>query len=151
RGPVTAAPAALRIDADRLLADLAALARIGGRPDGGVDRVAGTPADQEARRWLAGRMREAGLEAHTDPDGNLLARLPRSTGPCPPPGSPPDPAPAGGRLDGAYGVIAALEVLRTLHEAGHPRAAEVEVVSFHDEEGVHSAGMTGSRALSAGP
>ena len=69
---------ALRIDADRLLADLAALARIGGRPDGGVDRVAGTPADDEARRWLATRMHDAGLEPRADAAGNLFATAPGS-------------------------------------------------------------------------
>jgi N-carbamoyl-L-amino-acid hydrolase len=148
---VTAAPTTLRIDADRLLADLADLARIGGRPDGGVERVAGSPADLEARRWLAQRMRDAGLEPRTDETGNVLARVPGSTGPWLLAGSHTDTVPAGGRLDGAYGVIAALEVLRTLHEAGHPRAAEVEVVSFFGEEGVSAPGLAGSRPLAAGP
>jgi beta-ureidopropionase / N-carbamoyl-L-amino-acid hydrolase len=141
----------LEIDPHRLLADLDALARIGGRPDGGVDRVAGTPADQEARRWLAARMREAGLEPRTDAAGNLLARTPGAPGPWLLAGSHTDTVPAGGRLDGAYGVIAALEALRTLREAGHPRAGEIEIVSFHDEEGVHGAGLTGSRALAEDP
>ena len=148
---MTAAPTVLRIDADRLLADLATLARIGGRPDGGVDRVAGSPADLEARRWLAERMRDAGLEPRTDDAGNLLARAPGPIGPWLLAGSHTDTVPAGGRLDGAYGVVAALEALRTLRAAGHPRATEVEIVSFHDEEGVHSAGLTGSRALANGP
>jgi beta-ureidopropionase / N-carbamoyl-L-amino-acid hydrolase len=146
---MTTAPAALTIDAGRLLADLAALARIGGRPDGGVDRVAGSPADLEARRWLAGRMRDAGLEPRTDPTGSVFARVPGSTGPWLLAGSHTDTVPAGGRLDGAFGVIAALEVLRTLHEAGHPRAAEVEVVSFYGEEGVSTPGLMGSTALLA--
>jgi N-carbamoyl-L-amino-acid hydrolase len=144
---MTTTPAALTIDADRLLADLAALARIGGRPDGGVDRVAGSPADLEARRWLAGRMRDAGLEPRTDATGSVLARTPGSTGPWLLAGSHTDTVPAGGRLDGAYGVIAALEVLRTLHESGHPLAAEVEIVSFYGEEGVSAPGLMGSCAL----
>jgi N-carbamoyl-L-amino-acid hydrolase len=56
--------------------------------------------------------------------------------------------PTGGRLDGAFGVIAALEVLRALTESGHPAGSVVEVVSFHDEEGViGSGGLSGSRAL----
>jgi N-carbamoyl-L-amino-acid hydrolase len=139
-----------RISRDRLLGDLATLASIGGRPDGGVDRVAGSPADQEARRWLRTRMGEAGLDAGIDADGNVLGRLPGSTGPWLLLGSHTDTVPAGGRLDGAYGAIAALEVLRTLADAGHPLASSLEVVSFHDEEGVHSGGLTGSRALAAG-
>jgi beta-ureidopropionase / N-carbamoyl-L-amino-acid hydrolase len=148
---VTTASTALRIDADRLLADLAALARIGGRPDGGVDRVAGTPADEEARRWLTARMRDAGLEPLRDDAGNLLATVPGSAGPWLLAGSHTDTVPAGGRLDGAYGVVAALEVLRTLHESAHPRAHEVEVVSFFGEEGVALPGLAGSRPLAAGP
>jgi beta-ureidopropionase / N-carbamoyl-L-amino-acid hydrolase len=148
---VTAASPALRIDADRLLADLAALARIGGRPDGGVDRIAGSPADQDARRWLTQRMLDAGLEPRTDETDNLLATVPGSTGPWLLAGSHADTVPAGGRLDGAYGVVAALEVLRTLHEACHRRAAEVEVVSFFGEEGVSAPGLAGSRSLAAGP
>jgi beta-ureidopropionase / N-carbamoyl-L-amino-acid hydrolase len=148
---MTTAPATLTIDADRLLADLAALARIGGRPDGGVDRVAGSPADLEARRWLAGRMRDAGLDPRTDATGNVIGRTPGSTGPWLLAGSHTDTVPAGGRLDGAYGVIAALEVLRKLREAGHPRAAEVEVVSFYGEEGVTTPGLMGSCALIADP
>jgi N-carbamoyl-L-amino-acid hydrolase len=148
---MTDAPTSPRIDAGRLLADLAALARIGGRPDGGVERVAGSPADLDARRWLAERMRDAGLEPRTDAVGNVLARTPGSTGPWLLAGSHTDTVPAGGRLDGAYGVIAALEVLRTLHEAGHPRAHEVEVVSFYGEEGVSTPGLMGSCALVDGP
>jgi N-carbamoyl-L-amino-acid hydrolase len=144
-------PPVPRIDPDRLLADLAALARIGGRPDGGVDRVAGTPADEEARRWLAARMREAGLEPRTDATGNVFATTPGSTGPWLLAGSHTDTVPAGGRLDGAYGVIAALEALRALHDAGHPRADEVEVVSFYGEEGARGPGLVGSRALADDP
>jgi N-carbamoyl-L-amino-acid hydrolase len=141
-----------RISAERLLGDLAELARIGGRPDGGVDRVAGSEADLEGRRWLARRMQEAGLEALTDEAGNVFGRTPRSRGPWLLLGSHTDTVPAGGRLDGAYGVIAALEVLRSLHDAGHPAAERVEVVSFFDEEGVGAGGgLRGSTHLCASP
>lgn len=139
-----------RISAERLLADLEALARIGGRSDGGVDRVAGSEADLEARRWLLDRVREAGLEPRMDDAGNVFGRSPGAAGPWMLVGSHTDTVPAGGRLDGAYGVIAALEVLRALDEAGHPAAREVEVVSFFDEEGVGAGGgMKGSTALCA--
>ena len=50
------------INGQRLLADLETLARFGGRRDGGVDRIDGSQADREARRWLAERMSEVGLE-----------------------------------------------------------------------------------------
>jgi len=141
-----------RISAERLLGDLAELARIGGRPDGGVDRVAGTEADLEARRWLAGRIEAAGLEARHDEIGNVFGRTPGSRGPWLLLGSHTDTVPAGGRLDGAYGVVAGLEVLRSLHEAGHPAAAAIEVVSFYDEEGVGAGGgLRGSTHLCSSP
>ncbi len=140
------------ISSERLLADLEELARIGGRPDGGVDRVAGSDADLEARRWLEGRLREAGLEARTDGILNVFGRAPGGSGPWLLLGSHTDTVPAGGRLDGAYGVVAALEVLRTLHGSGHPAADSIEVVSFFDEEGVvGGGGVRGSRFLSQSP
>jgi N-carbamoyl-L-amino-acid hydrolase len=144
-----AAPAP-RVSAGRLLADLAELARIGGRPDGGVDRVAGSDADREARRWLTARLAAEGCEAAIDEHGNVRGRPRGSAGPWLLIGSHTDTVPGGGRLDGAYGVVAALEVLRALRETGHPLAGAIEVVSFHDEEGVASPGLVGSRALAAG-
>ena len=137
-----------RISPERLLADIAALARIGGRPDGGVDRLAGTPADVEARRWLADRMSELGLEASLDEVNNVFGH-PAGVGPWLLLGSHTDTVPAGGRLDGAYGVLAALEVYRTLKEAGHPAAERVALVSFHDEEGVTGRGFEGSEHFCA--
>ncbi|MGH7764140.1 MAG: hydantoinase/carbamoylase family amidase [Candidatus Dormibacteraceae bacterium] len=136
------------ISAERLLRDLGDLAAIGGRPDGGVDRVAGSAADVEARMWLRRRLEEAGLEAWADQVNNVFGRLPGGSPPWLLVGSHTDTVPAGGRLDGAYGVVAAVEVLRSLQESGHPTAAQVEIVSFHDEEGaIGSGGLTGSRAL----
>lgn len=136
------------VSAERLLGDLRELGGIGGRADGGVDRVAGSPADLEARLWLQRTMQAAGLEAWADEVNNVFGRLPGGAAPWLLVGSHTDTVPAGGRLDGAYGVIAALEVLRALHESGHPAGSRVEVVNFHDEEGViGSGGLTGSRAL----
>lgn len=140
-----------RISGWRLFMDLAALAEVGGRPDGGVDRVAGTPADGAGRRWLVQRMEEAGLEAEIDGADNVLGRLPGASGPRLLVGSHTDTVPAGGRLDGAYGVLAALEVVRALAHIEHPLARSVEVVSFADEEGVGpGGGLAGSTALMAG-
>lgn len=139
-----------RISADRLLGDLDDLARIGGRPDGGVDRVAGSEADLEARVWLQRRLAAAGLEPRVDAVMNVFGRVGGSRGPWLLLGSHTDTVPGGGRLDGAYGVVAALEVLRSLAEAGHPAAGRVEVVSFFDEEGVSAGGgLAGSRHLCA--
>ena len=139
-----------RISPERLLAGLAELARIGGRPDGGVDRLAGTPADVEARQWLAARMREAGLDAGLDEVNNVFGHPP-GAGPWLLAGSHTDTVPAGGRLDGAYGVMAALEVHQALADAGHPAAASLAVVSFHDEEGVTGHGFEGSEHFCASP
>jgi beta-ureidopropionase / N-carbamoyl-L-amino-acid hydrolase len=138
------------ISPERLNANLAALARIGGRPDGGVDRVAGSPADLEARRWLAERMAEAGLVAGLDGVNNVFAH-PAGPGPWLLLGSHTDTVPAGGRLDGAYGVMAALEVSQALRAAGHPAFERVAVISFHDEEGVSGHGFEGSEHFCASP
>ncbi|WP_370944077.1 Zn-dependent hydrolase [Amycolatopsis sp. cg5] len=141
----------LRISPQRLLNDLAELATFGGRDDGGVDRIAGSPADLASRTWLANRITSAGLESWTDPIGNVFGKQRGSRGPWLLTGSHTDTVPAAGRLDGAYGALAAIEVLRTLHEAGHPSAAALQTVAFWDEEGVlptSNGGLVGSTALS---
>ena len=120
----------ISIDPDRLLADLHTL-RGFGKSGSGVVRPAFSRADIEARLWLADRMREAGLAPHLDPVGNLFG-LPPGDVPCLLMGSHSDSQPEGGWLDGAYGVISALEVSRASAEAGGPPVA---VVSFQDEEG----------------
>jgi N-carbamoyl-L-amino-acid hydrolase len=97
-------------------------------------------------------MQLVGIDARADHMNSVFGRLPGGHPPWLLIGSHTDTVPAGGRLDGAYGVIAALEVLRALSESDHPVASGVEVVSFHDEEGVvGSGGLTGSRALVGNP
>jgi N-carbamoyl-L-amino-acid hydrolase len=136
------------INGDRLLSDLRTLSTIGGQADGGVDRLAWSEADLAARRWFAERIREAGLEARVDEALNVFGHLPGSAGPWLLTGSHLDSVPHGGRLDGAYGAVAGLEVLRTMVESGDPLAAHVEVVGFADEEGVRfGTGLIGSLAL----
>jgi beta-ureidopropionase / N-carbamoyl-L-amino-acid hydrolase len=136
------------VNRERLLADLNALSKIGGLANGGVDRLAWSDADMAGRRWFADRLREAGLEPHTDSALNVFGRVRGSRGPFLLIGSHLDSVPNGGRLDGAYGVVAALEVLRTLAESKDPIADRVEIVAFSDEEGVRfSIGLLGSLAL----
>jgi beta-ureidopropionase / N-carbamoyl-L-amino-acid hydrolase len=136
------------INGERLLADLRALSAIGGRPDGGVDRLAWSEHDLAARRWFAQRMREAGIEPRIDAALNVFGHLPGTTGPWLLTGSHLDSVPSGGRLDGAYGAVAALEVLRTLVESHDSLAGKVEIVGFADEEGVRfEFGLIGSLAL----
>jgi N-carbamoyl-L-amino-acid hydrolase len=136
------------INGERLLADLRTLSTIGGQADGVVDRLAWSEADLAARRWFAERIREAGLEPRVDAALNVFGHLPGSAGPRLLTGSHLDSVPNGGRLDGAYGAVAGLEVLRTMVESGDSLAARVEVVGFADEEGVRfGIGLIGSMAL----
>jgi N-carbamoyl-L-amino-acid hydrolase len=133
----------MKTDPDRLLADLHALRRFGGDAETrGVRRPAFTDADLAARAWLADRFAEAGLTPHWDAVGNVFGLAP-GAGRSVLLGSHSDSQPEGGWLDGAYGVIAALEVARAAMEAGRP----VSVVSFQDEEGRFGA-LTGSSVWS---
>ncbi|PCH74731.1 MAG: Zn-dependent hydrolase [Rhodobacteraceae bacterium] len=120
----------MELDRGRFLADLHRLRGFGAAGVGkGVVRPAYSAADIAARQWLAGRMREAGLEARFDPVGNLFGL---AAGRSLLLGSHSDSQPQGGWLDGALGVVAALEVARAVQAAGGPA---VSVVSFQDEEG----------------
>ncbi len=142
--------AELCIDAARLEADLAALARIGAGDTPGLNRRAFTPADMAARRWLVDRFDECGLKTRVDGAANLGARWPDTElddVPCVMTGSHLDTVPDAGQLDGAYGVVAGLEVLRVLVENGVPLERPVELVAFSDEEG-RFGGMLGSQAMS---
>ena len=139
-----------RISPERLSAGLAALAEFGGRPDGGVDRLAGSDADLAARHWLAERMTGGGLVAGLDAVNNVFGHPP-GLGPWLLLGSHSDTVPAGGRLDGAYGVMSALEVSQTLREAAHPAFGRIATISFHNEEGVVPVGFAGSEHFSATP
>lgn len=132
----------LPVDPARYLADLHALRRFGGDAGSmGVRRRAFSAEDLAARDWLAARMLEAGLTPHIDPAGNLFGL---AEGKSLLLGSHSDTQPEGGWLDGALGVIAALEIARATREAGGPA---VSVVSFQDEEGRFGA-LTGSSVWS---
>ncbi len=133
-----------RIDPQRLLSDLHELRRIGAHGRG-VVRPAFSAADMEARRWLKRRYQEAGLEATIDGVGNVLGRS-RRVGKALLIGSHSDTQPTGGWLDGALGVIYALEVVRTLAADAVTQALPVDAVSFQDEES-RFVGCLGSRSL----
>jgi len=124
-----------RINGERLLADLRELAGIGAYRTG-VDRVALSAPDIEARRWLVGKLAGAGLDASMDRVGNVLGRAPNATKAVLI-GSHTDTVPKGGWLDGALGVGYALEIARSAVEAGEPSAAGIDVISFEDEEGTY--------------
>ena len=120
----------MQINPDRFLADLHKLRSFGAAGVGkGVVRPAYSDADVAARDWLADQMRDAGLRVEMDQMGNLFGL---ADGPSLLMGSHSDSQPEGGWLDGALGVIAALEVARAAAEASGPA---ISVVSFQDEEG----------------
>jgi beta-ureidopropionase / N-carbamoyl-L-amino-acid hydrolase len=133
-----------RINGPRLRVWLEDLAHIGRRPGGGVDRLAFSDADREARAFVRSLMEEAGLEVRVDEAGNLLGR--RSGRQRLSPlmlGSHIDSVPAGGDYDGPLGTLGAIEVARTLAEGGLVTRHPLEVVVFVNEEG----GKTGSRIM----
>ncbi len=125
---------ALGIDLGRLLGDIERLAQFGAGPDGGVTRFTLDPAYLEAREWLAEQMVKAGLTCRVDGAGNLIGRH-GGNGPAVMVGSHIDTAPSGGRLDGAYGVLAGLECFRVLSEAAVKIDRPFELCCFLDEHG----------------
>ncbi len=128
---------------DRFLESLHALRSIGA-VETGVVRPAYSDKDIEARQWLAAQMEQAGLTPYFDPVGNLFGLA--GVGQSLLIGSHSDTQPEGGWLDGAYGVMTALEIARASKEAGGP---PVSVVSFQDEEGRFGV-TTGSTVWSGG-
>jgi N-carbamoyl-L-amino-acid hydrolase len=127
----------LKIDGLRLWATLIAMAKIGATPKGGVRRLALTEEDRRGRELFATWCREAGMTVRTDEVGNLFARREGSNAKAKPVliGSHLDTQPEGGRFDGVYGVLAALEVVRTLNDHGVVTEKPIEIVSWTNEEG----------------
>ena len=127
----------LTINAQRLWDALMELARIGATPKGGVRRLALSDEDRRGRDCFVGWCREAAMTVEVDAIGNIFARR-AGTDPDLLPvaiGSHLDSQPSGGKFDGAYGVMAGLEVVRTLEDAGVRTRAPLEVVAWTNEEG----------------
>jgi hydantoinase/carbamoylase family amidase len=137
------------IDGERLVARLERLARIGRSPEGGTTREAYGPLDVEARDLVAGWMDDAGLRVEVDAAGNLVGRRTGTgSGRWLATGSHLDTVVEAGPLDGAYGVVAGVEVADALRHAGVKLAHDLVVVAFANEEGARGTdGMVGSRAL----
>jgi N-carbamoyl-L-amino-acid hydrolase len=127
----------LKIDGDRLWRSLMDLAQIGATPLGGVRRITLTDLDRQGRDCVVGWFKSAGLEVRVDPIGNLFGRRPGRDANRPPivAGSHIDTQPSGGKFDGNYGVLAGLEVVRTLNDHGIRTAAPIEVAVWTNEEG----------------
>lgn len=134
---------------ERLLATLDALAACNATPGHGVTRFSWTETARQAQDVLERELKALGLEPWYDGVGNLHARMPgRGAGPRLLTGSHLDTVFHGGRLDGAFGVVAALEALRSFHEEGYQPACDIEFLAFAEEEGSNFAcTCLGSKAL----
>ena len=136
------------VSSERLHKRLMELARFGGRDDGGVSRETLTELDTQARRYLIDWARSLGCKVYQDGCANLFFRL-EGEQDLPPilTGSHIDTQPVGGKYDGAYGVVAGLELIEALRAAGVTPRRPVEVVSWTNEEGSRFApGAMGSSA-----
>ena len=126
-----------RIDGKRLWDSLMRMAEIGATPNGGVRRLALTAMDQAGRNRLRALCEDAGLTVRVDAIGNMFARR-EGRDPARLPvlfGSHLDSQPSGGKFDGALGVLAGLEVMRSLDDLGLTTEAPLELVNWTDEEG----------------
>jgi hydantoinase/carbamoylase family amidase len=138
----------LRINPDRMRTAFDQLAAIGSTGDGGVNRPTFSEAHLAARASFREQILDAGLEFRTDDAGNHSAFLA-----CDPTNAPTlllgshlDSVLNGGRFDGALGVMAAFEVLRTVKDKGLKLNVNLEAIDFTDEEGT-LVGLLGSSAL----
>jgi N-carbamoyl-L-amino-acid hydrolase len=127
----------LRINGPRLWTSLMDLAQIGATDKGGVKRLALTDLDRQGRDLVIGWAKEAGLSVTVDQIGNVFMRR-EGRNPSLPPivtGSHIDTQPTGGKFDGNYGVLAGLEVVRTLNDHHIQTEAPIEVAFWTNEEG----------------
>ena len=127
----------LTIDADRLWDTLIETAQIGGTPKGGIKRLTLTDLDREVRDWFVAKCEAAGCDVGVDEMGNIYAMRPGKDNSLPPIvcGSHLDTQPTGGKYDGVLGVLAGLEVIRTLNDAGYETNRPIMVVDWTNEEG----------------
>ncbi|MGE0765639.1 MAG: Zn-dependent hydrolase [Hyphomicrobiaceae bacterium] len=126
-----------RVDGERLWASLMEMARIGATPKGGVNRLALTDLDRESRSLFQSWAEAAGAIVAVDRMGTMFARRAGSDPSLPPVmlGSHLDTQPTGGKFDGALGVLAALEVMRTIEDLGLKTRHPIEIVNWTNEEG----------------
>ncbi|MBX3014155.1 MAG: Zn-dependent hydrolase [Caldilineaceae bacterium] len=136
------------LDSEQLLEDLETLGQIGLGPEGGLHRIAFNPADRAGRQWVAQQMAALGMQVTTDAAGNTRGRYPgREALPPLAIGSHTDTVPAGGRYDGALGVLAGLACVRALHAAQQLLRHPIEVINFTAEEATMAGGTLGSYAM----
>jgi N-carbamoyl-L-amino-acid hydrolase len=137
----------IQVNGDRLWQSLMEMAKIGATAKGGVCRLALTDLDKAGRELFISWCKEAGCTVRVDAMGNIFARRPGRNQNAPPvmTGSHLDTQPTGGKFDGVYGVLAGLEVVRTLNDLNYETEAPVELVVWTNEEGSRfSPAMIGS-------
>ena len=138
------------INETRINQTMQELGELGDSPEGML-RVAYSPEDITGRDYAIKMMQEAGLETRIDTAGNIIGRRSGSDDSLPAiaMGSHTDTVPKGGKYDGALGVMAAIEVIRTLEEQGHNTRHPLEVINFTNEEGTRfHRWLVGSRSMS---
>lgn len=135
----------LSVNGSRLNASIDRLARIGKLPNGDICRLAFTAEDLQARYLVQQWMVEAGMTVRTDAAGNLIGRYAGTVDAAPAlaTGSHIDTVPSGGCYDGVLGVLAGIEVVRTLRDNNMRLKHPLEVIVFTDEE----SSMIGSQAM----
>jgi N-carbamoyl-L-amino-acid hydrolase len=127
----------LQIDSARLWGTIHETAQFGATPKGGVRRLTLSAEDKQVRDWFGKACKDAGLEVHVDALGSMfglrrgkdMSKLPVGLG------SHLDTQPTGGKYDGVLGTLAALEVVRTLNDAGIETEAPICIVNWTNEEG----------------
>lgn len=135
------------VDIKRIMERIEELARFSATPGRGVTRPSFTDEDRQAREWFVQRAEDLGLNVRTDGAGNIFARLEAGSGPAVLTGSHLDSVPSGGRLDGALGVVLAIEMAELLLPHRAELLSPLELVVWADEEGARfSTGLFGSRA-----
>lgn len=131
----------LRVSADRLWVSLMETARFGATDRGGLCRLSLSEEDAQVRRWFVAACEEAGCKVRVDELGNIFARREGSHAALDPIGigSHLDTQPTGGRFDGVLGVLAGLEVVRALNDAGAVTRHPIEIIDWTNEEGARFA------------
>jgi beta-ureidopropionase / N-carbamoyl-L-amino-acid hydrolase len=141
----------LRINGARLWDELMETAAIGATQKGGICRLTLTDLDRQVRDWFTARAEGLGCTVTVDSMGAMFARRAgRADVPPIAMGSHLDTQPTGGKFDGVLGVLAALEALRTLVDAGYETFAPIEVVNWTNEEGARFAPAMVSSGVFAG-
>jgi beta-ureidopropionase / N-carbamoyl-L-amino-acid hydrolase len=142
----------LQIDSARLWDTIHDTAKFGATAKGGVRRLTLGPEDKQVRDWFRTACEAAGLEVHVDALGSMFG-LRKGRDMAKPPiglGSHLDTQPTGGKFDGVLGTLAALEVVRTLNDAGIETETPICVVNWTNEEGSRFAPATMASAAYVG-